>query len=130
MQGEGSRMAASYGMLIWGMLAFGLSAEAQVQPAATLRNAGFEEGLEGWTAHVFGAQSTIVRDDQVAHQGKQSLRISSQEASDTALGQEVQLKPGHYYRFTGWVRTRGLDPLGSPVYGTFQIQHTGGKQII
>ena len=31
------------------------------------------------------------------------------------------LKPGRWYRFSGWVRTRGLNPQGASAYGTFQI---------
>ncbi|HEV3387052.1 MAG TPA: alpha-L-arabinofuranosidase C-terminal domain-containing protein, partial [Gemmata sp.] len=64
------------------------------------------------------------------HEGKQSLRISATELSDTALGQELRLKPNQFYRITGWVRTRGLDPHTAPVFGTFQIQMPGGKGVI
>jgi hypothetical protein len=38
------------------------------------------------------------------------------------------LEPGQSYRLAGWVRTQGLQPHGSPVYGTFQIQHTKGHR--
>src|SRR5262249_40856884 len=44
--------------------------------------------------------------------------------------QEVVLKPGQLYRLSGWVRTRDLDPRGSRVYGTFQVQHPGGRGTI
>ena len=59
-----------------------------------------------------------------------SLRISATEPSDVALGQNVRLKPGQLYRLSGWVRTRGLDPHGARVYGTFQVQHPEGHGII
>jgi alpha-N-arabinofuranosidase len=69
-------------------------------------------------------------DDTIRHEGKQSLRISAAEPSDTALGQEVQLRAGRLYRLSGWVRTRGLDPHGAPVFGTFQVQMPGGHGFI
>ena len=55
------------------------------------------------------------------------MRVTSSQASDTALGQEVCLHPGRWYRFTGWVKTQGLQPLDGTVTGTFQIQRSGGR---
>jgi hypothetical protein len=97
-------------------------------PAAAdhLKNLGFEAGLDGWETDVHGARPLIEFDANVVREGRQSLRVTATEPSDTALGQEVMLKPGQAYRLLGWVRTRGLDPHGSPVFGTFQIQHTKG----
>jgi alpha-N-arabinofuranosidase len=97
---------------------------------ARIRNPGFEAKLDGWSPRVIGARPTIEVDAQVKHEGKHSLRIEAAEPSDTALSQEVRLKPGRCYRFTGWVRTRKLDPRGAPVFGTIQIQHAGGKGIV
>src|SRR6516162_6248391 len=82
---------------------------ADAKDAALVRNPGFESKLDGWSPHVFGARPTIEVDAQVKHEGKQSLRIETTEPSDVALSQEVGLKPGRCYRFTGWVRTRKLD---------------------
>ncbi len=98
--------------------------------AEGIQNPGFEERLAGWSVHVYGAQPTIDADRQIVHEGKQSLRISATELSDTALGQEVRLRPGRCYRFSGWVRTRQLDPHRAPVYGTFQIQRPGGQGVL
>jgi alpha-N-arabinofuranosidase len=105
-----------------------------IPPAAgaadALTNAGFEEGSDGWSLTAYGANPTVVKDAAVFHEGKHSLRVSAAEPSDAALSQEVALKPGQLYRLSGWVRTRGLDPRGSRVYGTFQVQHPGGRGII
>src|SRR5258708_21464039 len=95
-----------------------------------VKNPGFEDKLDSWSVHVYGAQPEIEADKDITHEGKQSVRISSTEPSDTALGQDVQLKPSQIYRFTGWVRTRGLHPRGASVFGTFQIQQAGGAGII
>ncbi len=104
---------------------------AAVPPTAgELVNPSFEDGLNGWSLHVYGARPHVDFDAAVAHDGKQSLCVRATEPSDTALGQEILLRPGHCYRFRGWVRTRGLDPHGSAVFGTFQIQHAGGRGVI
>ena len=99
--------------------------------SAPLANPGFEatEPAAGWTRHIYGAEPSIDLSPE-AHEGRQSLQISSHEPTDSALGQEVTLPPGGWYRFTGWVKTRGLETVGAPVYGTFQIQTPGGRSTI
>ncbi len=97
-----------------------------------LVNGDFESAAlhEGWSIHVCGARPTVTNDTTVAHGGRQSLKVDADKPTDTAFGQEVQLKPGHWYRLTGWVKTRNLDSKGSPTCGTFQIQHPGGQGIV
>jgi alpha-N-arabinofuranosidase len=95
-----------------------------------LTNGSFEDGRDGWELNTYGARPIVEKDGDVIHGGKHSLRVSAAELSDTALGQEVRLKPGQVYRLTGWVRTRGLDPHGAPVHGTFQVQNPGGRGTI
>jgi alpha-N-arabinofuranosidase len=114
------------------LLAGPASASEKPPPLApnALRNPGFEAGLDGWSVHVYGAPSRVEADRQVVREGRQSLRIAATEPSDTALGQEITLQPGQWYRLSGWVRTRGLDPRGAPVHGTFQIQKPGGHGIL
>ncbi len=99
-------------------------------PRIQVANAGFESRTEGWSVHVYGAQPQIEADSRIVHEGKQSLRISATEPSDTALGQELKLRAGHWYRFRGWVRTQGLVSQTASVCGTFQIQMPGGTGII
>ena len=99
------------------------------EPITTrLVNGGFESNIvhDGWSLHVYGAQPNVTLDAAIHHEGRQSLRIEAGSPSDTALGQEVQLKPGRRYRLRGWVRTENLDPRSGPVCGTFQVQHPGG----
>jgi hypothetical protein len=91
-----------------------------------LGNGGFEEGLSGWEIHVHGAYPRLEPDTQVRHGGKQSLRITAKELTDTALGQNVTLTPGQWYQFRGWVKTRALVPQDATVYGTLQVQRPGG----
>lgn len=106
---------------------------AQAQSAAILlTNSGFESNVvhEGWSLHVYGAQPTLALDSIIHREGRQSLRVSANTPSDTAFGQELRLKPGRWYRLSGWVRTENLDPHGASVCGTFQIQNPGGTGII
>jgi Carbohydrate binding domain len=101
----------------------------QANPQLTLANAGFESArlLDGWEIVTHGARADVAIGDKEVHEGRQSLRVTASEASDTALGQEVCLNPGRWYRFTGWVKTRGLQPLNAPVTGTFQVQRSAGR---
>jgi alpha-N-arabinofuranosidase len=104
---------------------------APAPPAdAKLANPGFDDKLQGWFLHVYGAPSRVESDRKVVREGKCSLRISASQPSDTALGQEILLQAGQCYRLSGWVRTRGLNPRGAPVFGTFQVQHSGGQGIL
>lgn len=109
----------------------GVFAIAGVMPAtaaqvAKISNPGFEDGLKGWDSVVYGAKSEITIDREVKHSGRASLRVSSDQPSDTAVAQNVQLKPGQGYRLTAWIKTRGLDPRGSSVFGTIQVQSLTG----
>jgi alpha-N-arabinofuranosidase len=97
-----------------------------------LANPGFERTpvQTGWEVNVYGATPHIERDTRVFHGGRASLRVSADEPSDTALGQEIRLQAGRCYRLRGWVRTQGLDPHGASVYGTLQIQWPHGSGVL
>jgi alpha-N-arabinofuranosidase len=97
-----------------------------------LRNPGFESvsAIDGWEIVVYGPHAKFEADRVVVHEGRQSLRVDSAEPSDVALGQEVTLRPRAWYRFSGWVRTRALDPREAPVCGTYQVQRPGGRGTI
>jgi WD40 repeat protein len=93
-----------------------------------LKNAGFEAGFEGWTTFTTrGPKPQFDLDTQEVREGRQAIRISAGQRSDSGCYQEVMLKPGHRYRFSGWARTRGLNAPGAGVYGTFAIQRMGAR---
>ncbi len=108
---------------------------AQPPPQNLLRNGGLEEvGPDrvpaGFGKAVYGARPEIAFDAKVFKEGRQSMRISAREASDTAVAQDVDLKPETAYCFSGWVRTQDLAPEDrSWTYGTFQIQDPRGRLI-
>ena len=99
-------------------------------PSIDIANRSFESQTDGWSVHVYGARPKIEADATIVHEGKHSLRITSSEPTDTALGQEVMLRAGRWYRFRGWVRTQNLVMQSARVCGTFQIQMPGGAGII
>jgi alpha-N-arabinofuranosidase len=110
----------------------GASAAEQDNPQVTLSNPGFESRrpLDGWEIVTYGARAEVVLDNKEVHEGRQSLRVTVSKPSDTALGQEISLNPEGWYRFTGWVKTRELQPLNAPVTGTFQVQRSGGQGLL
>ncbi|MFC1596357.1 alpha-L-arabinofuranosidase C-terminal domain-containing protein [Planctomycetota bacterium] len=120
------------GFLVPFLVGAGPSSQQPPEPPTQLQNTGFECAVlhERWTVHVYGAQPKLALGQTVVHEGRQALRVSAEALSDTAFGQEVRLQPGRWYRLTGWVRTDKLDPHGAPVYGTFQIQHPGGRGVV
>ena len=71
--------------------------------------------------YVGGPRQRFEFDIEVVREGRQALRVTASQPVDVACYQEVMLKPGQWYRFSGLVRTRGLDPRDSSVYGTFHI---------
>ena len=103
-----------------------------LQAADRLTNAGFEEAnpTNGWEVNVYGAPPRLELDSELAHGGRQSLRVSAVEPSDTALAQEVTLNPTQWYRFSAWVRTASLEPRGARITGTVQVQRPKGAGVI
>jgi alpha-N-arabinofuranosidase len=105
------------------------------EPPNLLRNGGLEQigpdGLPvGFGKAIYGAQPEIAFDVNVFKEGRRSMRISAREPSDTAVAQDVQLKPETAYCFSGWTRTQDLVPEDrSWTYGTFQIQDPKGRLI-
>ena len=106
------------------------------RPSRALGNArphqepGFQrvQGFEAWTPFDFGTRSQFELDTNVVRQGRQAYRVTTSEPSRSGDFQDIRLKTGHWYRCSGWVRTRGLDPLGASVYGTICIQWPPGNR--
>jgi len=98
-----------------------------------IKNPGFEAGLDGWKPFTWPPGSPppqLTFDTQVVREGRQSLRIDAVRPTDCGCYQEIMLKPGHRYRFSGWVRTRGLVSRGASVLGTFHIHARATNDFI
>ncbi|HKB38343.1 MAG TPA: carbohydrate binding domain-containing protein, partial [Gemmataceae bacterium] len=118
----------------WFELRWGGRREVEKEPVkpdgGLLKNPGFEAGLEGWTTYIIGPPPRFEFDPHVVREGRQALRVTAAQPTDTGCYQEVMLKPGQWYRFSGWVRTRGLTPFGARLWGTFAICHAGSGVLI
>lgn len=117
--------------IVLGLMILGAS-EAFPEGIDRISNANFEAAnpTQGWELNAYGAKPEIASDAAVKHEGAQSLRVAAHELSDTALGQEVALKPDAWYRFSAWVKTGALDPHGAPTAGTIQVQQPRGAGVI
>ncbi len=104
-------------LLTFSLLAAVLPASA-APPA--LPNGSFEEGsgplAASWRVDTsLGAESSVVREAEVAHDGSASLRLSAPNpASISVSSAEVRLEVGHVYRLSAFVRTERAvsDPTG------------------
>ncbi|HZU35819.1 MAG TPA: choice-of-anchor C family protein, partial [Gemmataceae bacterium] len=92
-----------------------------------IKNPGFEAGVKGWVISTWsGSPAQFAADAEIAHEGWQSMRVTAAKASDTGCTQEIVQNPGHWYRFSGWVRTRGLQTASAELFGAFLIRtHSG-----
>ncbi len=83
-------------------------------------NGGFEEAsgpvAASWSVDSpLGAESSVVRDPEIAHDGGSSLRLSApRPASISVSSAEVRLEVGRVYRLSAFVRTEkaASDPTG------------------
>lgn len=105
---------------------------ANREATGLLANPDFEQApaSAGWELAVYGARPQVELDSQIVRVGRHSLRVTAAEDSDTALGQEVALKPNQWYRLSGWIKTRDLKPVSAATYGSLQVQRPGGRGII
>ncbi len=82
-------MRTTAGPLSVAMLLLALPAAAHGGAKASgplIKNAGFEAGLHDWELHVYGAKPAVALDKEIAHAGRQALRIAATAPSDTAPG--------------------------------------------
>ncbi len=98
--------------------------------SGSIPNGNFEDGLAHWPKATYGAEPHAEIDRSNGHGGHPSLKVSAIEATDTAFGQDISVHSGALYRYSAWVKTEGVKPLGAPVFGTIQAQTPGGASVI
>jgi hypothetical protein len=113
-------------------------------PVTSLRNGNFEESRNDRFSG-FSMQDdpgvTSFADRSTFHQGRFSCRLEPSSTSEkrsvtnTRLAQRVALRPHTAYRFSGWVKTRGLSgsyfqllALGTSQAATKLTFHEGGLE--
>src|SRR5215469_791117 len=83
---------------VFAVCVFVIAISAIAAPAESpIRNATFERGSADWELHVYGAKPIVAGDEEMKNAGHGSLRVSADEPSDTALGQEIELSPSQWY---------------------------------
>lgn len=92
-------------------------------PAPGLVNASFDDGVldesrapRGWAVAVYGALPDVGFDEPPPGLAGYSLRVESQEDSDTAIYQDLRVAPGAWFRLSAWIRTADL-VASTPIYG-------------
>ena len=94
-------------------------------------NPGFEEGAgelpESWRPRTYSGQASHAWVDGGRNGGK-CLQISSDIGSDNSWYADIAVKPRTKYRFSGWVRTEGLEPRRNGMGALFNV-HTMGQTV-
>ncbi len=97
-----------------------------------ITNPSAEEGVgstvTGWIAES-GRGGMIAFYDYEAHHGNRSLMLQSNRPSGGRWMTKVELKPWSEYKFTGWVKTEGVESRGGKGAGfrfeAFDAEYTG-----
>jgi hypothetical protein len=66
----------------------------------------------------------------VTREGRKTLRVAASQPIDVGCYQDLALKPGQWYQYSGWVRTRGLVSHGARLWGTLSVCHAGNNELI
>ncbi|RBP46551.1 carbohydrate binding protein [Roseimicrobium gellanilyticum] len=73
-----------------------------------LTNAGFENGMDGWTFGCHQKKGEAALDTEVKRNGNASLRITNAGGDDSFLKQAVKIKPKTRYRLSGYIKTKDV----------------------
>ena len=102
------------------------------QQVSIIPNPSAEEGsgstVTGWNAETRGG-AMIAFYDYEAHSGKRSLMLNSTRPAGGRWMTKVELKPWSEYKFTGWVKTEGVQTRNGKGAGfrldAFDAEYTG-----
>ena len=83
-----------------------------VAPRNLVANPSLEDIRNGlpasWRPATHQGTAILTVDDQVAHSGKRSVKITSTAGGDVSWSQDLVVKPRTRYRLSAWVKTRAL----------------------
>jgi len=87
-------------------------------------NPGFEQGAAGWSL-----PSNFSLDTTVAHGGVASLKVVNTDPKVYQLATTpLHVKSGHHYRFSAWIKTRGVQ--GEDSGATVCMEWSKGGQYL
>nr|WP_202504406.1 glycoside hydrolase family 18 protein [Streptomyces sp. SID4912] len=94
----------------------GLAGSAQAADINVAKNAGFENGLTGWTCSA-GSGTTV---SSPVHGGTAALKATPSGQDNARCAQSVAVKPGSTYTLSSWVQG-GYAYLGASGTGTTDV---------
>lgn len=77
-------------------------------PTISPREGNLLDDDNGWTRHSWRDHGTITNDLNVHHGSGNSVRIDAAEKNDISYVHNVSVVAKHYYRFSAWVKTKGV----------------------
>ncbi|MCX6899101.1 MAG: hypothetical protein NT105_10405, partial [Verrucomicrobia bacterium] len=99
----------------------GIAPGSSQEDASLVRNAGFEDGKTHWSL-----PKTFSVVDDAAHSGTHSLRlVNTNKAAYLLASQTIPFKPGMKYRYSAWIKTRGVQ--GEDTGATICMEWSGAK---
>jgi len=118
-------------------LSLGAEGWAQLEDQPNLcPNPGFEAvddagWAEGWTIwpEALDEGASVAIDDQVAHSGERSLRISHEgDRAYSRAQRRIEVTPGVSYLFTFFVRTQDVEPATGAMGARLYIEKSSGDR--
>ncbi|MGE5349792.1 MAG: alpha-L-arabinofuranosidase C-terminal domain-containing protein [Actinomycetota bacterium] len=108
------------------------SCAGSIEKGTVIPNPSAEEGtgsaVTGWNGETRGGVM-IAFYDYEAHHGKKSLMLQSNRPAGGRWMTRVELRPWSEYKFTGWVKTEGVQSRGSKGAGfrfdAFDAEYSG-----
>lgn len=105
--------------------------EAASTPPNLMPNPDFEAGEgdqpQAWRPRGYSGQAQLAWVDGGRNGGK-CLQIQSETGSDYSWYADITVKPNTRYRFSGWVRTAGLQSIRNGMGALFNV-HTMGQTV-
>ena len=100
-----------------------------------IRNASFENGLEGWSFRNYSGPAAEVDGERETakaniRSGKGSLRLGSRVGHDTSYNTPVKLNSGRKYRLSAWIKTEGIQGAHGALLNVHELQHAGKTKAL
>lgn len=95
------------------------------------RNPGAEETADGipahWRVRTYSGRARHAAGD-IGHSGAHSFFIESEDGADTSFHFDVEVKPGHDYLLSGWIRTEDLRTRRGGRGAMLELHQLNGEQ--
>ncbi|MBN2415278.1 carbohydrate binding domain-containing protein [bacterium] len=117
-------------LILAALTALACTRQPQQPPAGIIANGSFETVTgarpDGWHPRTWSGDADF-HSDSLAHAGRYSVRISSQDGADASWSATVPVTPFSTYRFSGWIRTDSLE-AGESKGALFNLHGISGAE--